>query len=281
MKLQQHQTKRSQNHISSHLLRGLLQTQGFVIFRASELGYRQEPTPAQRELIELAKSLGADPYAKNCSRYRCLHRGVFIPSKGALIFTPSSVDEVTGEKFNSYLQGEENQEHANLERRFSPMPVKMQRNTALRDLVKRDFRVTPFSDGEDDAYAVTFHVIRHVVAQGEKAASSPDLIHTDDVLLSFVHVLERTNVVGGVNCIARIRHEGKAWNTVPIEDVLAQTTVTEPFDGYAFIDDAVGHYVSPIEVAAGHVEGARTVLIVDFAPLRPARTLELPPLKAA
>lgn len=141
----------------------------------------------------------------------------------------------------------------------------------MRDLVKRDFLLTPLSDAKDDAYAGAFHVIRHVVAQGEKAASSPDLIHTDDVLLSFV--LVRRNVDGDVNCIARIHHKGKTRNVVPIEEALAQITVTEPFDGYAFIDDRVGHYVSPIRVADGHIEGARTVLIVDFAPLRPARTL--------
>jgi hypothetical protein len=258
-------------------LRSLFLRQGFVFFRAAEIGLPSQLTKAQIELINEAKLLPVDRYAKHPNRFRCLHHTVYTPWNNRLNFLPGSVDPVTGEEYVAYKQGDENPDHSNQVRRFGPMPTRMQKNRALRDLVRRDFALTPFAAAWDKwnrtAFAVTFHVIRHNVQPGETAASSPDLVHTDGVLLSFVHVIERSFVNGGVNAITKVEHDGTPYTKVPIKDLLAVATVDGVFDGYGFIDRRVGHYVSPVEPALPDREGARTILIIDFAPMTPVLRL--------
>jgi hypothetical protein len=252
-------------------LKEQLLTQGFVFFRAAEIGIKPA-NPAFDALVTAAKTLPLDPHAKVPNRFRCFHHAVFTPWNGQLSFVPASIDPKTGEAFVPYLQGDENPEQAGVVRRFAPMPVSMQKNPALRRLVKADFELTPFADDKSQPIAVTFHVIRHTVTPGHKAVASPDLVHRDDVLLSVLHVIERSKVTGGRNCITKPEHAGKPWTEVPIQDIYALATVTDLFDGYAFIDDKVAHYVSAVEAEAQE-SGARTVLIVDFAPMKPVKKM--------
>ncbi len=254
-------------------LRAELLAQGFTFFRAAEIGLPARLTPAQAKFVKLAQVLPLDRYARKQDRFRCLNHAVYTPSNRRLTFRPACVDPETGERYVPFTLGDENPEHAHETRRFAPMPNAMRDNPALLQLVRRDFELTPFAErATDDAFAVTFHVIRQVVEPGGFAVSTPDLVHTDDVLLSFVHVIEREDVVGGVNLITKREHAGKRWDAVPIEDVHALVTVTDPFSGYAFLDDKVGHYVSAIKAASKDKAGARTILIVDFAPMRPVQS---------
>ena len=253
-------------------LQAELNANGYAFFRAAEIGLPYRLTPAQSEFVKLVQQLPTDRYSKDGNRSRCLHYGVYTPSDKRISFGPTEIDPETGEEYVGYDQGGANPEHRDVVRRFAPMPPVMQKNAALQQIVRRDFEVAPFSDAEKKnrfGFGLTLHVIRHTVRWGEKVPSSPDLIHRDNVLLSFVHVIERRSVRGGVNCIVKPEHIGKRWTEVPVPDVLAQVIVSGDFaDGYAFRDDVVGHYVSSIEAASVHEVGARTILIVDFAKLR-------------
>lgn len=264
---QHYKHPRSLTHHAALQLKEQFRQQGYFFFRANEVGI-DGTSAAHQELVKLAKELPPDPHAKMGNRFRCLHHAIYTPWDGDLKFLPASIDPETGQSFVPYLQGTENQdsEAQNVIRRFAPMPSAMQKHRALRRLVATDFHLTPFAHLTDRPFAVTFHVIRHTVTPGHHAVSSPDLVHTDSVLLSFVHVIERAGVTGGKNLITKREHAGKKWTDVPITDVHALATVVEPFDGYAFVDGDVAHYVSAIE-AAGDAEGARTILIIDFAPM--------------
>ena len=54
-------------------------------------------------------------------------------------------------------------------------------------------------------------------------------------------------------------------------------TLTESLDTFAVSDKDGYHQVKPIEVASGHSEGYRDVLLIDFTPMAPV-TLEAPAL---
>lgn len=253
------------------LLREMLLTDGYVPFRASEIGLPGHITAYQMTLIKQAQALSVDPNSKG-NRFRCYQEAIYTPWNDQIIFLPASTDIETGEKYFPFQQGSENPEFANRVRRFQPMPGAMQRNPALRQLVKADFLLSPFANCRDKAFAIRLHVIRHKVEPGEQAASSPDLLHTDDVVYSVIHIIERSGVTGGVNCVAPHEHAGKRWDEVPIRDVLAQVTFTSLFSGLAFLDDRVSHYVSPVEAAA-NVPGARTVVIIDIARIQESKIL--------
>lgn len=252
-------------------LREMLLADGYVPFRAPEIGLPKYITDDQATLIKQAQGLSVDRTSKG-NRFRCYHKAIYTPWNDQMIFLPASTDIATGEKYFPFRQGSENPEFANRVRRFQPMPEAMQRNPALRQLVKADFLLSPFANCRDEAFALRFHVIRHTVEPGEQAASSPDLLHTDDVAYSVIHIIERSGVNGGVNCVAAHEHAGKRWDEVPIRDVLAQLTFTGLFSGLAFLDDRVSHYVSPIEAAA-NVPGARAVVIIDIARIQESKNM--------
>jgi hypothetical protein len=113
---------------------------------------------------------------------------------------------------------------------------------------------------------VGVHAIRCVARPGLPGISSPNRLHKDGEPFTFVHLIGRHGITGGKNLV-----------TDNAKQLLVSLTLTERLDTVAVSDKDGYHQVKPIEVAPGHSEGYRDVLLIDFTPMAPV-TLEAPAL---
>lgn len=223
----------------------------------------------QRRLIEEAKIAPVDRYCPEGFRQRYFHKGIVLDGR----FLPDKplVDEAVGQVI-PFDQGDANPEFAGEIRMVPIIPVRVWTNRAYRELHKRC--LTMACDALDlpagTPLAWESHMIRLVATPEKPAVGTPDLLHYDDPdnrMVTFIIVIERRDVVGGINLIATRRCAGVASMAVPADEVHFRGTIERPFDGYGFIDSDVSHYVSAIEAAPGASSGARTILIFDFVKL--------------
>ncbi|WP_167465531.1 2OG-Fe dioxygenase family protein [Nocardia brasiliensis] len=101
---------------------------------------------------------------------------------------------------------------------------------------------------------VDAHYMR-LIAPGDPA---PEGKHRDGLIAGSAHLIQRTNVSGGVSAIYDRHDPDRGLRSFVLED---------PLDSYVFDDERVLHYTSPITVtdpAAG--AGLRDVLLIGFRP---------------
>jgi hypothetical protein len=92
--------------------------------------------------------------------------------------------------------------------------------------------------------------------------------------LTTIVLVERVNVIGGRSLIADRNYADAHPDDVPPEARLAELTLETPFDWLTVCDRRLAHYVSPI-FARRNGHGWRTVLLVDFTPLRAVTSADL------
>jgi hypothetical protein len=228
-----------------------------------------ETVEDQRRLIEEAKIAPVDRYCPEGFRQRYFHKGFVLDGQ----FLPDKplIDEAVGQVM-PFDQGDANPEFAGEIRMVPIIPARVWTNRAYRELHERCLMMA--CDALDlpagTPLAWESHIIRLVATPGKPAVGTPDRIHFDDPtsrMITFIIVIERHNVVGGVNLIAARRCAGMASVAVPASDLYFQGTIERPFDGYGFIDSDVSHYISGTHAAPGASNGARTILIFDFVKL--------------
>lgn len=224
----------------------------------------------QRRLVEEAKAAPLDPYCPEEFRQRYFHKGFVL--EGEFLRDQARIDETTGRRLVPFDQGDANPDFVGEIRLMPAIPERIWSNRAYRALHGRCLRMA--CDALDLPAATPLawesHVIRLTAKPGKPAVATPDVIHFDDPtnrMVTFIIIIERHGVVGGVNLIAARRCAGMASAAVPAEDLYFQGTIERSFDGYGFIDSDVSHYVSGIHVAPGAESGARTILIFDFVKL--------------
>jgi hypothetical protein len=223
----------------------------------------------RRRLVEDAKIAPVDRYCPEGSRQRYFHKGFVVD--GHFLPDQPLIDEALGPVV-SFDQGEANPEFAGEIRMVPIIPPRVWNNRAYRELQERCLMMA--CDALDlpsgTPFAWESHLIRLVATPGNPAVGTPDVIHFDDAnnrMVTFIIVIERSDVVGGINLITARRCAGMASATVPANDIYFEGIIGKPFDGYGFIDSDVAHYVSGIDAAPGAASGARTILIFDFVKL--------------
>jgi hypothetical protein len=223
----------------------------------------------QRRLIDEARAAPVDRYCPEGYRQRYFHKGFVLD--GHFLPDKPRIDDVFGQLI-PFDQGDANPEFVGEVRMVPAIPARVRANRAYRELQQRCLMMA--CDALDlpkgTPLAWESHVIRLVATPGNPAAGTPDVVHFDDDknrMVTFIIVIERRNVVGGINLIATRRCAGMTSVAVPANEVHFQGMIVRPFDGYGFIDSDVSHYVSAIEVAPGAAYGARSILIFDFVKL--------------
>lgn len=233
-----------------------------------------------RILVEAARSAPADLYDTTASRFRRYHQAIYFPWTCEIAPVPPFRDGPDVPAYCTYFQASSfNTEYGNLRRRFAPFGQKLLECRALSELIENCFQIIPRSRlagfGRRPVL-VGMHIIR-LESDGRRAAvATPNLLHQDGEPFTFVIMLERKNAQGGISYIANSNCAGSHPDDVNDADILATATLTEPLDMVGIDDARVAHHVSSVLSANGD-HGSRSVLLLDFSELTPART----PLRAS
>lgn len=228
-----------------------------------------ETAEDQRRLIEEARIAPVDRYCPEGFRQRYFHKGIVLDGQ----FLPDKplIDEAFG-LVVPFDQGDANPEFTGEARMVPIIPERVWLNRAYRELQERCLKMAcdALNLPAGTPLAWESHMIRLVATPGKPAVGTPDLVHFDDDknrMVTFIIVIERREVVGGINLIAKRSCAGLAMADIMATEVHFQGTIDRPFDGYGFIDSDVSHYVSGIHTAPGASFAARTILIFDFVKL--------------
>lgn len=207
--------------------------------------------PALQDFLSECADLPADKYCGEGTRKRRHTRLILFPWEQQLLRWPK----------NSYFQEAAiNQDAAGIAREFEPLTINMLENEFLREVILTDFNQLPFATADlQQPFDVGLHVIRTVPQQDQAAVASPNRLHKDTEPFTFIHLLERENIVGGENIV-----------TDNAKEPLFIATLMDLMDTIVVKDDAVYHHVMPINLENSQVPGFRTVLLIDFTPMRSA-----------
>jgi hypothetical protein len=230
-------------------------------------------------LVEATRSAPADRYDATGSRFRWYRQGTYFPWSNRLVPNPAFQDAPELEPYSSYFQSSSfNIEQGNQQRRFAPFSDDVMASPALLALTELCFRLIPRWRLRGDGrwpVLVGMHLVR-LQSDGRRAAvATPNHAHQDGEPFTFVILLERDNVVGGVSYIVQARCAGQHPDDLTRADVLASGTLTDPLDIAAIDDARVAHHVTGVLGADGR-PGSRSALLLDFSELQPVRTPEPP-----
>ncbi|MEO1278705.1 MAG: 2OG-Fe dioxygenase family protein [Planctomycetota bacterium] len=211
---------------------------------------------ALETFIRAYDHLPVDHYSRDGNRFRRHQRFVLVPRPLTLI--PTAVSQ-----YSQSLRL--NPRDGDTIRDFEPLPSELVQNAFLRALILHDFENSPFASISSNnlAYDVGLHLVRLRPRLGQPAISSPNRLHKDGEWITWIHLVSRHNVSGGESLV-----------TDNDKELLLRSTLRRPLDTLGVWDHSVYHHVSQVDVAEGHDEGYRDVLLVDFTPMVPTTNYE-------
>jgi hypothetical protein len=221
-------------------------------------------------LRQFFRGLPPDRYAPESRRFRRHTRGVFLPWEDRLSWMPNIEDAQYGGVIDYDMQGF-NSEFAQTKRQMPAIPDEIRLDPFIERIVRfdvaetlwlGDFARTPLSVGMGC-------VLLSVDEAGQEAASTPNILHQDGgaVAFTFVHLVLRDNVEGGINYISPPRCVGMLPWELTETMIDAEFTLNEALDTFAVHNSRVSHYVSPVRRGNANTVGQRGVLIVAVSPL--------------
>lgn len=216
-----------------------------------------------------------DRYGKGSGRSRLYGKAIYHPDIDGpqkFIFQRGRRYSFNGEEGIEFWQPQElNPDHGGVRRILPPFSESLYKNEALLRLMEFYFECATFdSDTRREAMQIGLHLITLMAGEDGLAVSSPDCIHRDGEPYTCAILVDRENVEGGENLVTDPEYEQAQPGDVPPAGVKASFTLTKPLDGYIVADDRVAHYVAPVRRADSSRPGYRSILLIDFTPLRPA-----------
>lgn len=217
-----------------------------------------------KEILESFSNLPEDNYAVGLNRYRRYSRAIILPGTEEVCWLPTI--QKNDDEYSAYFQGKFNPDFPDAYREFHSIRPEILNNNLLLKIIKANYKET-FWKEEDKILPihVGVHFVKlHVKSNDEKAVSSPDCLHQDGEPFTFAHLIERKNIIGGINTIGLPKAAGNLPNEVNQDDLIETFELKKPLESYGVFDTAVSHYVSPVMKIAGKDEGLRSVILIDF-----------------
>lgn len=226
------------------------------------------------KIKKYSSNLPVDNYGPNSNRKRIYGRYVLVPweeSENNLISTPGRLYSFNNKFGLSFCQPKIINEDSPGERRvFDVFPNEIYQNMALKDLIRTIFYRLPFEkDISDFPFQVGVHLIKLEAGPNSKAVASPNKVHCDGEPYTVAILVDRENAIGGYNVITERKWHNHSIDFVPESGIKEKFTLENTLDGYIVSDDMVAHYVSPIMPEIPDKTGIRTILLLDYTPLRP------------
>jgi hypothetical protein len=224
---------------------------GYNFTPSEDVRFSLNLRPELHTFLSECMNLPVDPYCVEGTRERRHTRLILLPWKKQLLRWPK----------NGYFQDSTiNPDAAGVAREFEPFTETMLNNGFLRQAILTDFNLTPFASKDlQQPFDVGLHAIKTVPRVDQPAVASPNCLHKDTEPFTFIHLLQRENIIGGENII-----------TDNVKEPLFIATLTHLMDTLVVRDDAVYHHVMPINLENPRAAGFRTVLLIDFTPMRSA-----------
>lgn len=224
---------------------------GYGFSRGEDIRVSSRLRPALKTFLSECVDLPADKYCPDGTRKRRHTRLILFPWQQQLLGWPKSC----------YFQDAAiNNDAAGVAREFEPLTEAMLKNEFLRQIILTDFSQTTFAAADmQQPFDVGLHVVKTMPRANQPAVASPNRLHKDTEPFTFIHLLNRENIIGGENII-----------TDNAKEPLFITTLKDLMDTIVVQDDRVYHHVMPINLANPQASGFRTVLLIDFTPMRSA-----------
>ncbi|SFJ59335.1 2OG-Fe dioxygenase family protein [Thermoflavimicrobium dichotomicum] len=247
--------------------RHLLEEKGYSRFHLAEEITDLDVDLYLKALEKEFENLPIDPYAVNKNRYRRYSRAIIMPWSKKIEWLPNY--HLNGTPVCEYFQGRFNREYLEDYRAFAPLSDAVKANPLLHRIIQYDFEMTFWDDRE---LILPIHVGVHFVkmlaeTDQDQSVASPDHIHQDGEPFTFVHLIARRNVAGGINTIATTECAGKRREEVDEQLIIEEFELKEPLESYGVCDKMVSHYVSAVKKGPDAVPGERSAILIDYTPL--------------
>lgn len=202
---------------------------------------------------------------------------------GKLIYLPwvkqyhqFPIIQMAGHKLMEYSQPLSlNPQDGGKRRLFAAIEEDLYASQFIRRLIETDFACCPFTEEElCHPIQVGMHIVKLVATPNQPAVASPNVVHRDGEHYTAAHLIEFVNATGGENYVTDPVYAGRPIENVPRSGVRASFTLINPFESYIVKDDLVAHSVEAVFVKDGAQCGHRTVLLIDFTPMKPALMLQ-------
>ena len=252
-----------------------LKVRGFSFIKNDVFDYNLDFYESFSDLKNEVRNIPFDVYDKNKSRKRIYGRYTLIPwlERGDdLIATPGRHYEFCGSYGLSFKQPANlNQEEYGKKRVFDVIGENIYNNSALKSLIRTFWSISKINEDElDFPVQVGVHIVKMEANPGEVAFASPNRVHCDGEPYTFATLVGKENVSGGRNVITDRKFMNYKIENVPQKSVKAEFTLDNELDSYVVSDEKVAHYVSPVMPNKEKETAQRTILLIDYTPLRPA-----------
>jgi hypothetical protein len=174
-------------------------------------------------------------------------------------------------EYSEYYQSDYNPEYLSRVRGFVPFEDDLKHDPFLNHILWQDFDLTFWEEAQlIRPFTVGVHLVKLLVLNnGDRAVSSPNILHQDGEPFTFVHLIQRDNAVGARTSVATPACAGKMPEDVDPALIHAQFELTTPLESYGVFDPKVSHYVSGLEHGPEDRPAIRAALLTDFTPLVP------------
>ncbi|OYD07022.1 2OG-Fe dioxygenase family protein [Paludifilum halophilum] len=245
----------------------IFQKQGYIRFdlqsELADSGLLNHFDPLKQVFTDLP----ADPYARDTQRYRRYSRAVIIPWTHELHWLPNYHPR-NGEPVCEYYQGAYNAEYQEEYRAFAPVPEAIKSNPLLQEMILYNFKLTFW---DERILTMPIHVGVHFVKMSvddpdSESVASPNHVHQDGEPFTFCHLIERSNVIGGINTIATPECAGKNREEIDPNLIHEEFELTSPLESYGICDRMVSHYVSGVRLGTDRDVAERSAILIDYVP---------------
>jgi len=251
-----------------------LKSNGFHRFHFSDIILNTNENRHLNEINQYAYELPADDYDAHGTRKRAYGRYIYLPwreSQDCLYATPGRFHETKGAHVITFQQPKTlNHEENGNYRLFTPLPDHVYENPFLKQIVANMFWSLPFDFTlMEFPFQVGIHIVKLEATPNTMARASPDCVHRDGEPYTFAILLNSENALGGENYITDPDWQNNDIDNIPYSAIRDRFKLENPGDGYVVSDRDVAHYVSPVFSRNGISPGIRTVLLIDYTPMRP------------
>lgn len=257
---------------SAEDIRGGLKRDGFSKITSDAFTTNTVFDESFNKLRAAARALPADHTDLSAGRARRYGRFIYLPWMGEDYPVPPRHYKHSGEFGLEYTQPATlNSEAAGVRRVFAPLAGAQYRNRALLALIEFYRNQIPLDqDTFMEAMQVGVHLIKLQAGPGREAKASPNLVHRDGEPYTVAVLLDRIGAGGGENVVTLPQYHDRPIEQVPADGIRAQFTLERPLDSYVVDDLSVAHYVAPVTALSSDQPGIRTILLLDYTPLRPS-----------
>jgi hypothetical protein len=230
-------------------IRKALHEEGYCLVRAKDLSIDLSVDDKEAGLASEWSNLKVDNYLRNGGRFRERRYGRYryVPRLDT-IHLLTHRPYFQSETANSYAGG--------IERIVEPLTESSVHNPLMNALIRFNFAQFPVAADDprrDDPWEVACHQFRIIATPDEIGEPTPEGIHRDEIDYGAIHLISRTNVVGGNSLVY---DNGK--------NLIADFVLESPWDTLFWADQQVLHSVTPIAPANPAERAVRDILILGY-----------------